>query len=303
MCTGLNLNILTRKHGIKCAPRNDFLFHRFPNGRVERSRLCVGGNRLNIWISRCLFYNFTFSQFIASSVFTKATILPFLCFYLLFWCHTYHAARCWRGARSALFVLVVWSCLRGCAVGQRYHFIFLVLRTNVFFLRTVVYIHIYYSPTFAIAHNKNSGVCVSQEQIYTQYSSSFFLCIFPPLCLLDGVELTGAEFFSTSGSKDKLENVTYEVTYVFSCLPDSFFSPACSISPSLSMFLVSLVSTMLLLSPSVLASTMNFCTQQTATWHCAVELASVKCTKLHSSSATDPILAGSPGAHTLSGGP
>ncbi|XP_030606288.1 nephrin [Archocentrus centrarchus] len=28
----------------------------------------------------------------------------------------------------------------------------------------------------------------------------------------DGVELTGAQFFTTSGSKDKLENVTYEVT-------------------------------------------------------------------------------------------
>uniref|UniRef100_A0A3B4G2G8 NPHS1 adhesion molecule, nephrin n=1 Tax=Pundamilia nyererei TaxID=303518 RepID=A0A3B4G2G8_9CICH len=59
----------------------------------------------------------------------------------------------------------------------------------------------------------------------------------------DGVELTGAESFSTSGSKDKLLNAHAEVTYVFSCLPDSFSSPTCSISPSLSMFLVSLVFT------------------------------------------------------------
>lgn len=44
---------------------------------------------------------------------------------------------------------------------------------------------------------------------------------------------------------------------------------------------------------------MNFCTQRTVTWHCAIELASVKCTKLHSGSETDPILAGSPGAYTL----
>lgn len=119
--------------------------------------------------------------------------------------------------------------------------------------------HMHHSPVFAILHENNTGVCVSHEQIYTQYSS-FFLCAFPPLCLLDGVELTGAESFSTSGSKDKLLNAHAEVTYVFSCLPDSFSSPTCSISPSLSMFLVSLVFTVLLFSPSVLVSTMNFCT-------------------------------------------
>lgn len=102
-----------------------------------------------------------------------------------------------------------------------------------------------------------------------------------------------------SGSKDKLLNTHAEVTYVFARLPDSFSSPACSISPSRSLFLVSLVFTPLLFSPSVLVSTMNFCTQRTVTWHCAIELASVKCTKLHSSSETDPILTGSPGAYTL----
>ena len=102
-----------------------------------------------------------------------------------------------------------------------------------------------------------------------------------------------------SGSKDKLQNTRAEVTYVFARLPDSFSSPTCSIPPSLSLFHVSLVFTPLLFSPSVLASTMNFCTQWTVTWHCAIELASVKCTKLHSSSETDPILAGSPGAYTL----
>lgn len=122
---------------------------------------------------------------------------------------------------------------------------------------------------------------------------------FPPLCLLDGVELTGAESFTMSGSKDKLLNTHAEVTYVFVCLSGSFSSPTSSISTSLSLFLVSLVFTPLFFYPSVLVSTMNFCTQQTVSWHCAIELASVKCTKLHSSSETDPILAGSPGAYTL----
>lgn len=37
----------------------------------------------------------------------------------------------------------------------------------------------------------------------------------------------------------------------------------------------------------------------TVTWHRAIELVSVKCTKLHSSSETDPILTGPPGAYTL----
>uniref|UniRef100_G3NY17 NPHS1 adhesion molecule, nephrin n=1 Tax=Gasterosteus aculeatus aculeatus TaxID=481459 RepID=G3NY17_GASAC len=51
----------------------------------------------------------------------------------------------------------------------------------------------------------------------------------------DGVELTGTESFTTSGSKDKLLNTHTKVTYVFTRLPDSVFSPTCSISPSLSL--------------------------------------------------------------------
>lgn len=62
---------------------------------------------------------------------------------------------------------------------------------------------------------------------------------------------------------------------------------------------VSLVFTPLVHSPSDLGSTMNLCTQRADTWHRAIELASVKCTKLHCASETDPILAGSPGACTL----
>lgn len=123
-------------------------------------------------------------------------------------------------------------------------------------------------------------------------------CLPPPLCFLDGVELTGAESFTTSGSEDKLLNTHAEATYVFIRLPDSF-SPTCSISPSLPLCRVPLVFTPLLFSRSVIASTMNFCTQWIVSWHRAIELASVKGTKLHSSRETHPILAGSPGAYTL----
>ncbi|KAF7665736.1 hypothetical protein LDENG_00132470 [Lucifuga dentata] len=48
----------------------------------------------------------------------------------------------------------------------------------------------------------------------------------------DGVELTGAESFSMSGSKDKLLNTRAEVTYVLARLPDPFSSMTCSISQS-----------------------------------------------------------------------
>ena len=78
-----------------------------------------------------------------------------------------------------------------------------------------------------------------------------------PLCLLDGVELTGAESFTTSGSEDKLLNTRAEVTYVFARLPDSFSSPTCSISPTLSLFLVSLVFAPLLFPPSLSLSEYN----------------------------------------------
>lgn len=52
MRIGLNLNILTRKHRIKFESTKGFLFLSFVLGflncRVERRRLCVGGNSLNI---------------------------------------------------------------------------------------------------------------------------------------------------------------------------------------------------------------------------------------------------------------
>lgn len=162
--------------------------------------------------------------------------------------------------------------------------------------RHAVDMHIYHIPVFTFTRENSTSVSVSHEQIYTIFPLFY---AFSPLCLLDGVELTGAESFTMSGSKDKLQNTHTEVTYVFVRLPDSFSSPTCSISPSLSLFLLSLVFTPLLFSPSVLVSTMNFCAERTVSWHCAIELASVKCTKLHSSSETDPILAGSPGAYTL----
>lgn len=96
--------------------------------------------------------------------------------------------------------------------------------------------HTYLIPAFTIPQENNTDVSVSHEQIYTQYFP--FLYVFPPLCLLDGVELTGAESFTMSGSKDKLLNKHAEVTYVFTPLPDLFSSPACSISPSRSLFLI-----------------------------------------------------------------
>lgn len=88
-------------------------------------------------------------------------------------------------------------------------------------------VHIYRMPLFTTA----------QEHIYTMLLLSSYP--FPSLCLLDGVELTGAESFTVSGSKDKLQNTHAEVTYVFVRLPDSFSSPARSLSPSLSLFLAS----------------------------------------------------------------
>lgn len=99
-------------------------------------------------------------------------------------------------------------------------------------------------PVFTIPHENNTDVSVSHEQVDTQYSP--LLCAFPPLLLSDGVELTGAESFTVSGSKDKLLNTHAQVTYVFARLPDSFSSPTCSVSPSLPLFLVCLVFTLLL---------------------------------------------------------
>lgn len=64
-----------------------------------------------------------------------------------------------------------------------------------------------------------------------------FSCL-SSFCLSDGVELTGVESFTVSGSKDKLVNTHARVTYVFSCLLGSFSSPARSISPSLPLCLV-----------------------------------------------------------------
>lgn len=50
-----------------------------------------------------------------------------------------------------------------------------------------------------------------------------FVCL-SSFCLSDGVELTGVESFTVSGSKDKLVNTHARVTYVFACLPGSFSS-------------------------------------------------------------------------------
>lgn len=119
--------------------------------------------------------------------------------------------------------------------------------------------------------------------------------------LLDGVRLTGVEFSTMSGSKDKLLNTCAEVTYVFNWLPDCVSPPVCSLSPQvcLGFFFSPLFFNVFLFFPSVWVSTMNFCTQRTVTWHRAIELASVKRTKLHSHGETDLILADSPGAYTL----
>lgn len=82
------------------------------------------------------------------------------------------------------------------------------------------------------------------------------------------------------------------------CQTHSPHQPAQSLQVCLC-FLFPLFSLRSYFSPSVLVSKMNFCTQRTVIWHCAIELASVKCTKLHSSNKTEPILAGLPGAYTL----
>lgn len=82
------------------------------------------------------------------------------------------------------------------------------------------------------------------------------LCISAPVCLLDGVELTGAQSSSISGSKDKLVNTHAEVTYVFIHLPDSFSSPASPLQVYLCL-LCPFFSTRLLFSHSLLVSTMN----------------------------------------------
>lgn len=106
-----------------------------------------------------------------------------------------------------------------------------------------------------------------------------------------------------SGSEDKLVNTHAQVTYVFACLPGPFSSPACSI---LRVCLCVLpphppppIFTLLLFSPSVLESKMNFRTQQTVIPWRGIELASVKCTKLHFSHETDLSVVGLPGVYTL----
>lgn len=80
---------------------------------------------------------------------------------------------------------------------------------------------------FLYLQQNNTDVLCLRERIYTVSCGPF-----PPLCLVDGVELTGAESFTMPGSKDKLLNTRAEVTYVLVRLPDSFSSPARSISPS-----------------------------------------------------------------------
>lgn len=105
-----------------------------------------------------------------------------------------------------------------------------------------------------------------------------------------------------SGSKDKLVNTHAQVTYVFACLPGSFSSP----SPiwSLHAFVSCrpppfTIFTSFLFSPSVFESKMNFRTRQTVIPRRGIELASVKCTKLHFSHETDPSVASLPGVYTL----
>lgn len=99
------------------------------------------------------------------------------------------------------------------------------------------------------------------------------LPLFPPSSLLpsllsDGVELTGAESFTMSGSKDKLFNTHAQVTYVFALLPHSFSSPTCSISPPAPLFLPSLpacfprLHSALISPPSDLVSKMNSYSQR-----------------------------------------
>lgn len=84
------------------------------------------------------------------------------------------------------------------------------------------------------------------------------------------------------------------------CQTHSPHRPAPSLQVCLC-FLFALFSLCSYFSPSVFVSKMNFCTRGSVIWHCAIELASVKCTKLHSSNKTESILASLPGAFTLNG--
>lgn len=136
-------------------------------------------------------------------------------------------------------------------------------------------------------------------------TDSSYLCISSPLSFLDGVDLTGATSFTTSGSKDKLLNTHAEVTYVFHRLPDSLSSTS-PLNPPPQPAWASCFPCF----QSVLIFSICLCEynesqlvhKSTVTCHRLIELAPVKCTKLHCSSETEPNLAGSPGAYTLNRG-
>lgn len=122
-------------------------------------------------------------------------------------------------------------------------------------------------PVYSLLGTRIKLIFLSHTNKSTQSILPFVcLCSF---CFSDGVELTGVESSTVSGSKDKLVNTHAQVTYVFACLPGSFSSPACSIFPSLPLCLLPppppthpppphLVFTPFLFSPSVLESKMNF---------------------------------------------
>lgn len=135
------------------------------------------------------------------------------------------------------------------------------------------------------------------------------LLSFPlPSLLSDGVELTGAESFTMSGSKDKLLNTHAQVTYVFARLPHSFSSPTCAISPRAPLVFLFFFpppsfppsSALRSYFPSFRPSEQNefLLTAKLLFGSAAIELASVKCTKLHSGKQGRAAL---PGAYTLNG--
>lgn len=88
--------------------------------------------------------------------------------------------------------------------------------------------HIFRAFWYLLFYTRIKATCLSHTNKLT--CSILPLWAFPPLCLSDGVELTGAESLTMAGSKDKLLNTHALVTYVLACLNRLNFSKSAFVS-------------------------------------------------------------------------
>lgn len=94
--------------------------------------------------------------------------------------------------------------------------------------RLKVSAHIFRASWYLLFSTRITAICLSHMNKLT--CRILPLWAFPPLCLSDGVELTGAESLTMAGSKDKLLNTHALVTYALACLNRLNFSKSASVS-------------------------------------------------------------------------